>query len=155
MITEDMRSNGQDPESALASGRVLLERRVGVRKLVRQGMAQVEAAVMGAQLPIRSMVAAIQVEFSRHLAEADALMPPGRGESPVARAGSGRLQAEFAGELGALEALGAWPEDNDDLELALRFQELAPVLLEAMASEERYLLESVRNDLSMGESVGC
>jgi hypothetical protein len=155
MITQDMRSNEEDPESASASGRALLERRTGVRKLLRQGMAQVQAAVMGAQLPIRSMVANVQVEFSRHLAEADALMPPGRGESPVARAGAGRLQAEFAGELGTLEALGAWPDDKDDLELALRFQELAPVLLEAMASEERYLLESARHDLAIEESLGC
>jgi hypothetical protein len=117
-------------------------------------MAQVQAAVMGAQLPIRSMVANVQVEFSRHLAEADALMPPRRGESPVARGETGRLQAEFAGELGTLEALGAWPEDNDDMELALRFQELAPVLLEAMASEERYLL-AARNDLVVDDPFGC
>jgi len=154
MITEDMRSNGKDPESVVGPGRALLERRAGMRKLLRQGMAQVQAAVMGAQLPLRSMVSHVQVEFSRHLAEADALMPPSRGESPIARAGSGRLQAEFAGELGTLQALGAWPEDNDDLELALRFQELAPVLLEAMVSEERYLLET-RKDLAVDDPFGC
>jgi hypothetical protein len=116
-------------------------------------MAQVQAAVMGAQLPIRSMVANVQVEFARHLAEADALLPRGR-EDRLGQGGSGRLQVEFAGELGTLAALGAWPEDNDDLELALRFQELAPVLLDAMASEERYLLET-RNDLAIDDPFGC
>jgi len=154
MIIQGMRGNGKDPESALAAGRALLERRAGVQKLLRTGMAQVHAAVMGAQLPLRSMVAHVQVEFSRHLAEADALMPPGRGASPVGRGASGPLQAEFADELGTLEALGAWPEDDDELELALRFQELAPVLLEAMASEERYLL-AARNDLAVDGPLGC
>ena len=146
MIIEDMRGNRTDPESALAHGRALLERRAGLRKLLRAGMAQVQAAVGGAQLPIRSMVSTVQVEFSRHLAEADALMPPGRGD--------GGLQVEFADELGTLEALGAWPEDNDELELAIRFQELAPMLLDVMASEERYLLET-RNDLMVDDPFGC
>jgi hypothetical protein len=143
MIIEDMRGNRQDPES-VAAGRAVLEGCARLRKLVRSGMGQVQSAVMGGQLPIRSMVANVQVEFSRHLAEADALMP----------ARDRRLQAEFAGELGTLAALGAWPEDNDDLELALRFQELAPVLLDAMASEERYL-EITRNDLAVGDPFGC
>jgi hypothetical protein len=155
MIIESMRSDGQDPESALAAGRAVLERRARLRKLVRTGLGQVQSVVLGAQLPIRSMVATVQVEFSRHLAEADALMPPVRGDSRPGRGGSGRLQAEFADELGTLEALGAWPEDNDELELALRFQALAPVLLDAMASEERYLLEGGRNDLAVDDPFGC
>lgn len=145
MIIEDMRGNRQDPESALAAGRAVLEGCARLRKLVRTGMGQVQSVVMGAQLPIRSMVATVQVEFSRQLAEADALMPAG---------GPGRLQVEFAGELGTLAALGAWPEDNDELELALRFQELAPVLLDAMASEERYL-EVAGGDLPVDGPFGC
>jgi hypothetical protein len=155
MIIEDMRGNREDLESALAAGRAVLERRATLRKLVRTGMAQVQSAVMGGQLPIRSMVATVQVEFSRHLAEADALMPPAREELRLGRPGIGRLQAEFAGELGTLEALRAWPEDNDELELALRFQELAPVLLDAMANEERYLLETARNDLAVDDPFRC
>jgi hypothetical protein len=154
MIIEDMRGNRKDPELALAAGRAVLERRTHLRKLVRTGMAQVQSAVMGAQPPIRSMVANVQVEFTRHLAEADALMPSAREEPRPGRGGSGRLQAEFADELGALAALGAWPEDNDELELALRFQELAPVLLDAMASEERYL-ETAGNDLAVDDPLGC
>lgn len=144
MIIEEMRGNRQDPESAAAAGRAVLERCARLRKLVRTGMGQVQSAVMGAQLPIRSMVANVQVEFSRQLAEADALMP----------ARDRRLQAEFADELGALAALGAWPEDNDELELALRFQRLAPVLLDAMASEEQYL-QIARNDLAVDDPFGC
>lgn len=154
MIIGDMRGNGTDPDSALAHGRALLERRAGLRKLLRAGLAQVQAAVGGAQLPIRSMVTTVQVEFSRYLAEADALMPRGRGDARLGRGGGGSLQAEFADELGTLEALGAWPEDSDELELALRFQELAPVLLEAMASEERYLLQTAR-DMVVDAPFGC
>jgi hypothetical protein len=144
MIIEDMRGNRQDLESALAAGRAGLEQCARLRKLVRTGMGQVQSAVMGAQLPIRSMVANVQAEFSRHLAEADALMP----------AGDRGVQVEFAGELGTLAALCAWPEDNDELELALRFQELAPVLLDAVASEERHL-ETARNDLAVSDPFGC
>jgi hypothetical protein len=154
MIIKDMDRYGEDPESVLVAGRAVLERRARLRKLLRTGMAQVQAAVRGAQLPIRSMVANVQVEFSRHLAEADALLPA-RKDPRAGRAGNGRLQAEFADELGTLEALGAWPEDNDELELALRFQELAPVLLDAMASEERYLLETPGNDFAVDDRFGC
>jgi hypothetical protein len=144
MITEDMDHYGEKPESDLAADRAVLEQRAGLRKLLRTGMAQVNAAVLGAQLPIRSMVATVQIQFSRHLAEADALMPSGPEEPGASPGGSGRLRAEFAGELGTLEVLGAWSEDDDELELALRFQELAPLLLDAMASEERYLRQANR-----------
>jgi hypothetical protein len=143
MITMDMRRNGQDPESARVGERAVLEQRAGLQSLLRSGIAQARAAVMGAQPPIRSMVATVHVEFSRHVAQADALMAANPQAPPFVPSRNGRLQGEFTEELATLEALGAWSEENDELELALRFQELAPVLLEVMAAEERYLLETL------------
>ena len=144
MIAEDTRIHDQEPVCALAIERAVLEQRVRLRKLLRTGIAQMQAAVMGAQPPIRSMVATVQMEFSRHLAEADALMPPL----------GGRLKREFAEELEMLRALSTWPEDNDEIELALRFQALAPVLLDVMASEERYLLATAKSDLTADAPFG-
>jgi len=144
MTAEDTRIHEHESACASATERAVLEQRVRLRKLLRTGMAQMQAAVMGAQPPIRSMVATVQVEFSRHLAEADALMPP-LGE---------RLKREFAEELGMLRALSSWPEDNDEIELALRFQALAPVLLDVMASEEHHLLATAKSDLTADAPFG-
>jgi hypothetical protein len=156
MIVEDMRTNGQSWKPSAAAERAVLEQRVRLRRLLRAGMGQVQAAVMGAQAPIRSTVAAVQAEFARHLAETDALMLPDReAEPPFGRVTTGRLQGEFAAELVTLETLSAWPEDDDELELSLRFQALVPVLLDAIVRGERYLLEAVRDDLAVGDPFGC
>jgi hypothetical protein len=156
MIAEDGRRTVQERDSMATAQRAVLEQRTRLRKLLRGAMAKVEMAVMGAQQPIRPVVNAVHDLVSQHLAEADALIPPARAEDPPFRATrTGRLQAEFAEALAELATLGAWPEEEDELELAIRFQSLATVLLEALVSEERYLLDAFRNEFAVDDPFGC
>jgi hypothetical protein len=125
MIAEDGRLAGQERQSAVAAQRAVLEQRIRLRKLLRGAVVKVDAAVMGGQQPIRPIVAAVHDLATRHLAE-----------DP--------LQEELAEALAGLEVLRLWPEDEDEIELALRFQTLATVLLQSMTS-----------DLSVDDPFGC
>jgi len=83
------------------------------------------------------MVVAVRDLFSQHLAEVAALTRA-RAES-VAALGAPEAQeppTEIAEALVELEVLCSWPEDEDELELALRFEALATALLDAMAAVE-------------------
>jgi hypothetical protein len=146
MIAEDGRRTVHERDSVATAQRAVLEQRTRLRKLLRGGMAKVEAAVMGAQESIRSTVASVRDLFSKHLAESE----PSFGARRI-----GELQDDLVEALTELEILCAWPDDEDDLELAIRFQALATILLDAMAREERELLETGRNDLTVDDPFGC
>jgi hypothetical protein len=126
MIAEDGRLTAQESESAVTAQRAVLEQRTRLRKLLRGAMVKVDAAVMGGQQPIRPIVAAVHQLAAEHFAEADA------------------LREELAEAVAGLEVLRVWPEDEDEIELALRFQTLATVLLQSMTS-----------DLSVDDPFGC
>jgi hypothetical protein len=156
MIAEDGRRTVHEQDSVATAERAVLEQRTRLRKLLRGGMAKVEMAVMGAQQSIRATVATVRHVFSTHLAQADAPRRSAReGEPSFDARPSGRLRRELVEALAELETLSAWPEEEDELELAIRFQTVASVLLDAMTREEHDLLETGQHDLAVDDPFGC
>jgi hypothetical protein len=101
--------------------RQLLEQHIELRRLLALGVVQALGVVdhrCAASGALRPLVKLIDELFTQHVADADA---------------HARQRAE-------LRALGAWPADGGDIELAARFDLLARDLLRDMAREERALL---------------
>ena len=123
-----------------------------MRRLLKMGVAQVDAVLAGqvlAQAPLRALVATVRDVLGERIAAAEVLL------APVVEAK--RLREEQTGHLAELQILCEWPEDEDDLELAIRFEALARVMLDAVAREERELISagSVGSDLSADDPFGC
>ena len=88
-----------------------------LRQLLKLGIGQVNAALTGrhqAQARLRSLVAGVRDAMVQRCAQSEA------------------DAAEFAADLAELDLLCAWPEDEDEVELALRFDGLGKALLRAV-----------------------
>lgn len=88
-----------------------------LRRLLKLGVGQLNAALSGrhqAQERLRSLVTGVRDAMLQRCAESEA------------------VAAEYGAEVAELELLCAWPEDEDEVELALRFDGLARALLRAV-----------------------
>jgi DUF438 domain-containing protein len=122
----------------------VLEQHAELRRLLKMAMAEAHAAIKRQAVlhePLRTLMATVRDVFVRHLAEEEALILP-LLEGNLARGPlrAARLREEHAEQRRELETLCTWPEEDDDLELALRFEALATALLEDIHREERDLL---------------
>jgi hypothetical protein len=156
MIAERTRS--QELGGGARRGTVLEWHRE-MRRLLKMGMGQVDAALSGqvlAHAPLRALVVTVRDVLTERLARTEALVAPvldeGRRFGPI-RA----LREENTHHLAELEALCEWPEDEDELELALRFEAFARVMLDAVAREERELVAggSEGSDFCTDDPFGC
>lgn len=87
-----------------------------LRKLLKLGIGQVNAALTGrpqAHARLRALVASVRDAMLQRCAESEA------------------VAAEYGAEVEELQLLCAWPEDEDEVELALRFHGLGTALLRA------------------------
>ncbi len=87
-----------------------------LRQLLKLGIGQVNAALTGrydAQVRLRSLVAGVRDAMLQRCAESEA------------------VAAEYGAEIAELELLCAWPEEEDEVELVLRFDGLGKALLRA------------------------
>jgi hypothetical protein len=146
----------------------VVEQHANLRKLLRRGIAQVNAVATGQVLafePFRLTVAAVRDRLLGHLADAEELEAQNGEEDPPFRRGlARRFRERYAAELAELEILCAWPEERDRVELALRYETVGITLLDALDGEERDLLsletmrEAVavnRNDFVVDDPFGC
>jgi hypothetical protein len=138
---------------AARARRLVLEQHIELRRLLRMGMAQAQAAVKGHVLPhesLRALILMIREVFVQHLADEEALIIPVLDDDlPLGPLRAKRLREEHAGQRKELERLCSWPEEEShDLELILRFEGLGTALLDDITHEERELLtpEIIRDD---------
>jgi len=147
---------------AARARQTVLDQHVELRKLLTMGLVQVHAAVKGGgelpgHEPLRSLVAMIRDLFVRHLADEEALiLPILEDDLPLGPLRAKRLREEHTEQRAELEALCGWPEEESDLELALRFEGLGMILLDDIADEERHLLTSeiIRDDCIVIDQCG-
>ena len=88
-----------------------------LRQLLKLGIGQVNAALTGrhqAQARLRSLVASVREAMLQRCAECEA------------------VAAEYGAEIAELDLLCAWPEEEDEVELALRFDGVGKALLRAV-----------------------
>jgi hypothetical protein len=88
-----------------------------LRKLLKLGIGQVNAALTGrhqAQARLRSLVASVRDAMLQRCAESEA------------------VAAEYGAEVEELQLLCTWPDDEDEVELALRFHGVGNTLLRAV-----------------------
>jgi hypothetical protein len=161
-MTAERVLNDQGRAGTAASARqAVLDQHIELRRLLEMGMVQVHAAVKGGQVPghepLRSLVTMIREVFVQHLADEEALiLPILEDDLPLGPLRAKRLRDEHAGQRAELEALCGWPEEESDLELALRFEGLGMNLLDDIADEERHLLtpEIIRDDCIVIDQSG-
>jgi hypothetical protein len=145
---------GNDPEvgPAAKARRAVLDQHAELRRLLKMGMAQAQVCVKDQTLahePLRSLVTLIRDVFVRHIADEEALiLPILEDDLPLGPLRAKRLREEHAGQRAEFETLCRWPEEENDLELALRFEGLGTALLDDIGHEERQLLtpEIIRDD---------
>jgi hypothetical protein len=162
MAAEEMLNDPRNTGPAARARRTVLDQHIELRRLLKMGMAQARAAVKGGEVPahepLRSLVAMVRDVFVQHLADEEALILPILDDDlPLGPLRAERLREEHAGQRAELEALWSWPEEESDLELALRFEGLGVALLDDIAHEERHLLtpEIIRDDcIVIGQSGG-
>jgi hypothetical protein len=145
MPTEETTNEQLDTGPAAKARRMVLDQHIELRRLLKMGMAQAQAAVKGGEIPahepLRALVAMVRDVFVRHLADEEALiLPILEDDLPLGPLRANRLREEHAGQRAELEALCGWPEEESDLELALRFEGLGVALLDDIVHEERHLL---------------
>ena len=88
-----------------------------LHRLLKLSIGQVNAALTGrprAHERLRSLVGSVRDAMVRGCADPET------------------LAAEYRGELAELDLLCAWPEDEDELEFAIRFDGLGKALLRAL-----------------------
>lgn len=162
MAAEELMTNDQrDKGPAARARRMVLDQHLALRRLLKMGMAQAQAAVKGGEVlahePLRSLVSMVREVFVHHLADEEALiLPILEDDLPLGPLRAARLREEHAGQRAELEALCGWPEEENDLELALRFEGLGAALLDDIAQEERHLLtpEIIRDDCIVVDQFG-
>ncbi len=162
MSAEELMTNDQrDMGPAARARRIVLDQHLALRRLLKMGMAQAQAAVKGGEVqahePLRSLVSMVREVFVQHLADEEALiLPILEDDLPLGPLRAKRLREEHAGQRAELEALLNWPEEESDLELALRFEGLGVALLDDIAHEERHLLtpEIIRDDCVVVDQDG-
>jgi hypothetical protein len=160
MAAENAMKIEQQAGPAATARRTVLDQHVELRRLLKMGMAQAHAAVKGQTLahePLRSLVTLVRDVFVRHLADEEGLILPLLNDDlPLGPLRAKRLREEHAGQRAELEALCSWPEEESDLELALRFEGLGAALLDDIAHEERHLLtpEIIRDDCVVIDQSG-
>jgi len=142
-----------DAGPAARARRIVLEQHIELRRLLRMGMAQAQAAMKRRVLPhesLRALLVMIREVFVQHLADEEALILPLLDDDlPLGPLRAKRLREEHAGQRMELERLCSWPEEEShDLELILRFEGLGTALLDDITHEERELLtpEIIRDD---------
>jgi hypothetical protein len=137
------------------------ERQLELRRALRSALAQVNATVIGQAVAfgsLRPMVGRIRELFLEHLARMEAESPEVVEENPpFSTRRPGGLRDEHREDLAELDLLCAWPEDEDDLELALRFESVGSALLNAVLRRERARAfpEIMREDLNANDPFGC
>ena len=140
--------------------RLVLGQHIELRRLLTMGLGQVVSVLAdegGGHEPLRSLVGLIRHVFVQHLADEEALIVPIlEADPPIGPQRVEALREEHGRQRRELEALCAWPEEGDDLELAERFGSLARALLQDIAHEERELLipDVVRDDNIVIDQVG-
>jgi hypothetical protein len=151
MKTEGMkRGIGQKP--AETARRLVLNQHRELRRLLTMGLAEVQgetAAGGPGHEPLRSLVSVVRDVFLQHLTDEEALIVPIlEDDLPVGPQRVMALREEHHRQRSELNALSAWPDEANDLDLASRFAALTKVLLEDIAHEERELLipEVIRDD---------
>lgn len=161
MTAEERTKDPSDTGPAAKARRMVLNQHVELRRLLGMGMAQAQAALKGGEVPahepLRSLVAMVREIFVQHLADEEALILPLLDDDlPLGPLRAKRLREEHAGQRAELEALCRWPEEESDLELALRFEGLGAALLADIAHEERHLLtpEIIRDDCTVVDQFG-
>jgi hypothetical protein len=160
MAAVELERDDLDAGPAARARRMVLDQHVELRRLLKMGMAQAVAGVRGQALPhepLRSLVAMIHDVFVQHVADEEALiLPILEDDLPLGPVRAKRLREEHAGQRAELEALCNWPEEESDLELALRFEGLGTALLDDIAHEERHLLtpEIIRDDCIVIDQSG-
>ena len=161
MAADEMTNQGLDVGPAARARRTVLDQHVELRRLLRMGMAQAQAAVKGGQVlghePLRALVAMVRDVFVRHLADEEALILPLLDDDlPLGPLRAKRLRDEHADQRAELEGLCSWPDEESDLELALRFEALGIALLDDIDHEERHLLtpEIIRDDCIVIDQFG-
>jgi hypothetical protein len=160
MAAEEMGRRDRDASPAAKARRAVLEQHVELRRLLTMGMAQAVASVRGEALahePLRSLVAMIRDMFVQHVADEEALiLPILEDDLPLGPVRANRLREEHAAQRAEMEVLCNWPEEESDLELALRFEGLGTALLDDIAHEERNLLtpEIIRDDCIVIDQSG-
>jgi hypothetical protein len=144
--------NGPDRESAEAARRLVLAQHRELKRLLTMGRILARGSASDGDPggePIRSLVGLIREVFVKHLVDEEALIVPIlEDDLPVGPERVAALREEHARQRGELDALCDWPEEGSDGELALRFNELAKLLMEDIAHEERELLvpDVIRDD---------
>jgi hypothetical protein len=161
MAANDRLNERGETGPAARARRLVLEQHVELRRLLTMGMAQANAAVKGSLAlghePLRSLVAMLRDVFVRHLADEEALIVPLlEDDLPIGPLRARRLREEHADQRAELDGLCRWPEEDSDLELALRFEALGRTLLDDIAHEEKYLLtpEIIRDDCIVIDQFG-
>jgi hypothetical protein len=107
------------------------EQPMELRRLLRMGVAQANAVVMGrplAEQRLRTIATDVRDVFLKQLA----------GEA-------------YREELAELNFLCAWPDDGDDIECALRFDRFGRSLLKTIAQPDG----AFQDDLTVGDPFGC
>jgi hypothetical protein len=143
---------GGGRQPAETARRLVLQQHRQLRHLLTMGLAELQGAATEdgpGHEPLRSLVSLVRDVFVRHLADEEALIVPIlEDDLPVGPQRVAALREEHHRQRAELDALCAWPEEASDVNLALRFDALAKLLLEDIAHEERALLipEIIRDD---------
>lgn len=156
----DERSIGGYTGPAERARRKVLEQHRELRRLLLLGVAQVAdwAEEHNApHEPLRSVIGVVHDVFIQHLADEEALILPILDlDVPLGPQRATALHEEHDRQRAELQELAAWPEDGDDDELALRFEQLARALLADIAHEEAELLvpSVIRDDQIVVDQSG-
>jgi hypothetical protein len=150
-----------DGSRAAQARRLVLEQHLELRRLLKMGLAEARAVVKRQALPhesLRSLVLMIRDVFVQHLADEESLIVPFlEDDLPLGPLRAKRLREEHADQRAELSTLCSWPDDDSqDLELALRFENLGTALLHDIAHEETHLLtpEIIRDDCIVIDQSG-
>jgi hypothetical protein len=143
---------GAEHKPADTARRLVLDQHLELKRLLTMGLIQVRGAAVQADSShesIRALVGLIRDVFVKHLADEEALIVPIlEDDLPAGPWRVAELREEHGRQRTELDALCTWPEEGSDLELALRFDGLAKLLLDDIAHEERELLipDVIRDD---------
>jgi hypothetical protein len=160
MAAVELARDNPEVGAAARARRMVLDQHVELRRLLKMGIAQAVASVSGQTLPhepLRSLVSMIRDVFVQHVADEEALiLPILEDDLPLGPVRARRLREEHAAQRSELDALCGWPEEENDLELALRFEGLGTALLDDIAHEEKHLLtpEIIRDDCVVIDQSG-
>lgn len=138
----------------------MLEQHRELRRLLLLGVAQVGEWAQEHNAPhesLRSLIGVVHDVFIQHLADEESLILPILDRDvPLGPQRATALHEEHERQRAELRALAAWPEDGDDDELALRFEQLGKELLADIAHEETELLvpSVIRDDQIVVDQSG-